>query len=154
MCRTMPGGQVPEDRCTWGDDQFGPPWGWRAHQMDVGMADAGQGLWWAHAQRREERPHQDVLTETMAYGDQPLTVGRWPSGSGRHQDRMDDFQGVWQHVRLDWHVWQVVGALGGATSCSADGYWALKGPTSPFRGLTPCIFCSFWHLACKKWQII
>jgi hypothetical protein len=20
MCRTMPGGQVPEDRCTWGDD--------------------------------------------------------------------------------------------------------------------------------------
>ena len=50
---------------------------------------------------------------------------------------MDDFWDVWQHVGLDWHVGQVAEALGGATSCSFDGYRALKGPTSPFRGLTP-----------------
>jgi hypothetical protein len=38
-------------------------------------------------------------------------------------------------TRLIGHVGQVVGAPGGATFCSLDGYHALKGPTSPLKGL-------------------
>ena len=30
------------DRYTWGDDQFGPPWGQRAHQMDVETPSGGR----------------------------------------------------------------------------------------------------------------
>jgi hypothetical protein len=60
---------------------------------------------------------------------------------------MDDFWDVWQHVGLDWHVGQVAEALGGATSCSFDGYYALKGPTSPLKGLDALIFSSFWHFS-------
>jgi hypothetical protein len=45
--------------------------------MDVGMAEAGQPFVTSPCtEREEERPHQDVLAETMAYGDQPLAVGR------------------------------------------------------------------------------
>ena len=40
MCRTMPDGHL--DRYTWGDDQFGPPWGLRAHQMDVETPSGGR----------------------------------------------------------------------------------------------------------------
>jgi hypothetical protein len=54
--------------------------------MDVGMAEAGQ-LCDEPVHREEEgRPHRDVVAETMAYGDQPLTDGtltwliRTPSG--------------------------------------------------------------------------
>jgi hypothetical protein len=50
------------------------------------MAEAGQ-LCDEPVHREEEgRPHQDVVAETMAYGDQPLTEGtltwliRTPSG--------------------------------------------------------------------------
>jgi hypothetical protein len=60
---------------------------------------------------------------------------------------MDDFWDVWQHVSLDWHVGQVAEALGGATSCSFDGYYALRGPTSPLKGLDALIFSSFWHFS-------
>ena len=42
--------------------------------MDVGMAEAGQYCD-EPVHREEGRPHQDVLTETMAYGDQPLIDG-------------------------------------------------------------------------------
>jgi hypothetical protein len=38
---------------------------------------------------------------------------------------------------LVWHVWHDAGGPGGATFHSFGGYHALRGPTSPFRGLTP-----------------
>jgi hypothetical protein len=44
--------------------------------MDVGMAEAGQPCDEPMHREEEERPHQDVLAETMACGDQPLAVGR------------------------------------------------------------------------------
>ena len=44
--------------------------------MDVGMAEAGQPCDEPMHREEEERPHQDVLAETMTYGDQPLAVGR------------------------------------------------------------------------------
>ena len=43
--------------------------------MDVGMAEAGQSCDEPVHREEEGRPHQDVLTETIAYGDQPLTDG-------------------------------------------------------------------------------
>ena len=43
--------------------------------MDVGMAEAGQSCDDPMHEEEEGRPHQDVLTETIAYGDQPLTDG-------------------------------------------------------------------------------
>ena len=54
--------------------------------MDVGMAEAGQSCDEPVHREEEGRLHQDVLAETMAYGDQPLTDGtltwliRMPSG--------------------------------------------------------------------------
>jgi hypothetical protein len=44
--------------------------------MDVGMAEAGQPYDEPIHREEEGCPHQDVLTETMACGDQPLTGGR------------------------------------------------------------------------------
>ena len=44
--------------------------------MDVGMAEAGQLCDEPMHREEEGRPHQDVLAETMAYGDQPLAVRR------------------------------------------------------------------------------
>ena len=43
--------------------------------MDVGMAEAGQPCDEPVHREEEGCPHQDVLAETMAYGDQPLTDG-------------------------------------------------------------------------------
>jgi hypothetical protein len=43
--------------------------------MDVGMAEAGQSCDEPVHREEEGRPHQDVLAETIAYGDQPLTDG-------------------------------------------------------------------------------
>jgi hypothetical protein len=43
--------------------------------MDVGMAEAGQSCDEPVHKEEEGRLHQDVLAETMAYGDQPLTDG-------------------------------------------------------------------------------
>jgi hypothetical protein len=43
--------------------------------MDVGMAEAGQSCDEPVHGEEEGRLHQDVLAETMAYGDQPLTDG-------------------------------------------------------------------------------
>jgi hypothetical protein len=43
--------------------------------MDVGMAEAGQSCDEPVHREEEGRLHQDVLAETMAYGDQPLTDG-------------------------------------------------------------------------------
>jgi hypothetical protein len=51
--------------------------------MDVGMAEAGQSCDKPVHREEEGRPHQDVLAETIAYGDQPLTDGtliRTPPG--------------------------------------------------------------------------
>ena len=48
---------------------------------------------------------------------------------------------------LVWHVWHDAGAPGGATFCSLGGYYALKGPASPSKGLDALIFCSFWHFS-------
>ena len=42
--------------------------------MDVGMAEAGQSCD-EPVHREEGRLHQDVLAETIAYGDQRLTDG-------------------------------------------------------------------------------
>jgi hypothetical protein len=42
---------------------------------------------------------------------------------------------MWHRARLLGHVGQIAGAPGGATFCSLDGYHALKGPTSPLKGL-------------------
>jgi len=44
--------------------------------MVVGMAEARQSCDEPLHKEEEGRPHQDVLAETMAYGDQPLAVGR------------------------------------------------------------------------------
>jgi hypothetical protein len=44
--------------------------------MDAGMAEAGQPCDEPVSREEEGCPHQDVLAETMAYGDQPLTSGR------------------------------------------------------------------------------
>ena len=43
--------------------------------MDVGMAEAGQSCDEPVHREEEGRFHQDVLAETIAYGDQPLTDG-------------------------------------------------------------------------------
>jgi hypothetical protein len=43
--------------------------------MDVGMAEAGQSCDEPVHREEEGCLHQDVLAETMAYGDQPLTDG-------------------------------------------------------------------------------
>jgi hypothetical protein len=43
--------------------------------MDVGMAEAGQSCDEPVHREEEGRLHQDVLAETIAYGDQPLTDG-------------------------------------------------------------------------------
>jgi hypothetical protein len=43
--------------------------------MDVGMAEAGQTCDEPVHREEEGRLHQDVLAETIAYGDQPLTDG-------------------------------------------------------------------------------
>jgi hypothetical protein len=43
--------------------------------MDVGMLEAGQSCDEPVHREEEGRLHQDVLAETMAYGDQPLTDG-------------------------------------------------------------------------------
>ena len=43
--------------------------------MDVGMAEPGQSCDEPVHREEEGRLHQDVLAETMAYGDQPLTDG-------------------------------------------------------------------------------
>jgi hypothetical protein len=73
--------------------------------MDVGMAEAGQSCDEPVHREEEGRPHQDVLAETMAYGDQPLTDGTltivdqdatragWTTSRARGS-----------HVGLVWHV--------------------------------------------------
>jgi hypothetical protein len=43
--------------------------------MDFGMAEAGQSCDEPVHREEEGRPHQDILAE-MAYGDQPLQMGR------------------------------------------------------------------------------
>jgi hypothetical protein len=43
--------------------------------MDVGMAEAGQSCDEPVHREEERHLHQDVLAETIAYGDQPLTDG-------------------------------------------------------------------------------
>ena len=43
--------------------------------MDVGMAEEGQRCDEPMHGEEEGCPHQDVLTETIAYGDQPLADG-------------------------------------------------------------------------------
>jgi hypothetical protein len=43
--------------------------------MDVGMAEAGQSCDEPIHREEEGRLHQDVLAETIACGDQPLTDG-------------------------------------------------------------------------------
>jgi hypothetical protein len=43
--------------------------------MDVGMAEAGQSCDEPVHREEEGRLHQDILAETIAYGDQPLTDG-------------------------------------------------------------------------------
>ena len=45
--------------------------------MVAGMAEAGQSCDEPLHGQEEGRPHQDVLAETIAYGDQPLTDGTW-----------------------------------------------------------------------------
>ena len=47
------------------------------------------------------------------------------------QGSLDDFWSMWQRAGLLWHVWQVAGVPGGATSCSMDDDYAPTGPTSP-----------------------
>jgi hypothetical protein len=73
--------------------------------MDVGMAEAGQSCDEPVHREEEGRPHQDVLAETIAYGDQPLTDGTltivdqdatragWTTSRARGS-----------HVGLVWHV--------------------------------------------------
>jgi hypothetical protein len=115
--------------------------------MDVGMAEAGQSCDEPLHREEEGRPHQDVLAEILAYGDQPLADGTLTlMDQDATQGSLDDFWSMWQRAGLLWHVWQVAGAPGGATSCSVDGDYALTGPTSPFRGLTSLI-SSFWHFS-------
>jgi hypothetical protein len=86
----------------------------------------------------EERPHQDVFG---------IDCGLWGSAPGRWTWTMMDrtppvmigrFPGhVAALIWLVWHVWHDAGAPGGATFHSFGVYHALRGPTSPFRGLTP-----------------
>ena len=134
MCRTMPGGQVPEDRCTWGDDQFGPPWGWRAHQMVAGMAEIGQRCDKPMHEKEEGHPTQDTLAEPGLGG---ITYYRWDVcfwWTGHHLRQLDVVWSVWQCAGVIWHVWQLGGALEGPTFCFLDVELAQKGPTSPSEG--------------------
>jgi hypothetical protein len=73
--------------------------------MDVGMAEAGQSCDEPVHREEEGRLHQDVLAETIAYGDQPLdrwdvdivdqdaTRAGWTTSRARGS-----------HVGLVWHV--------------------------------------------------
>jgi hypothetical protein len=56
----------------------------------------------------------------------------------------------WQCAGLLGTRVQVAGAPGGPTSGLLDDDIALKGPTSPFRGLTPHFSAHFGILACKS----
>jgi len=100
-------------------------------------------LWRARTQRRRRTPssgrfgRDHGLWGSAPYRwdvdtvDQDATRAGWMTSRARGS-----------HVGLVWHVWQAAGAPGRATFCLLDGYYALKGPTSPFRGLTPWFFCS------------
>ena len=81
--------------------------------------------------KTEGRSHPDTLAEIDLGG---ITPCRWDDGfDGQDvtQGRLDDFWSMWQRAGLLWHVWQVAGAPGGATSCSVDDDYAPTGPTSP-----------------------
>jgi hypothetical protein len=67
----------------------------------------------------------------LAYGDQPLADGTLTLMIRTPPGQLDDFWSMWQRAGLLWHVWQVAGAPGGATSCSVDDDYAPTGPTSP-----------------------
>jgi hypothetical protein len=73
--------------------------------MDVGMAEAGQSCDEPIHREEEGRLHQDVLAETMAYGDQPLTDGTFDTVD------QDATRAGWttsrargSHVGLVWHM--------------------------------------------------
>ena len=72
--------------------------------MDVGMAEAGQPC--DEPEHREEGggPHQDVLAETMAYGDQPLTGGRDTVDQDATRAGWTSSRARGSHVGLVWHV--------------------------------------------------
>ena len=90
---------------------------------------------------------RDALIRTFWHrswlvGISPWQMGRGPWWTGHHQWCWTTSRACGSHDGLDGHVWHVAGAPGGATFCSLDGYCALKGPTSPLRGLTSLFFCS------------
>jgi hypothetical protein len=86
----------------------------------------------------EERPHQDVFgIDCGLWGSAP---SRWTwamMDAGRHQSCWTISRARGSFLRLVWHMWDDAGAPGGATFSSFGVYHALRGPTSPFRGLTP-----------------
>jgi hypothetical protein len=51
------------DRYTWGDDQFRPPWGLRAHQMDVETPTRGKDRTEGFAQERRRTSCRGTPTE-------------------------------------------------------------------------------------------
>jgi hypothetical protein len=118
--------------------------------MDVGMAEAGQSC-----DEPLHREKKDALIRTFwqrpGYGDQPLC--RWDV------DLVDQdaTRAGWTTSRACGSVLGLFGTCDrllepqeGATFCSLDGYYALKGPTSPLRGLTPSFLAHFGILACKS----
>ena len=89
---------------------------------------------------------RDALIRTFWHrswlmGINPWQMGHGPWWTGRHQWCWTTSRARGSLVRLVWHVWHDAGAPGGATFFSFGGYHALRGPTSPFRGLTSLYFC-------------
>jgi hypothetical protein len=72
--------------------------------MDVGMAEAGQPCDEPVHREEEGRPHQDVLAETMAYGDQPLTGGCDTVDQDAARAGWTSSRARGSHVGLVWHV--------------------------------------------------
>jgi hypothetical protein len=52
------------DWYTWGDDQFGPPWGWRDHQVDAETPSGGKDKTWID-QGLCTREEEDVPPEAV-----------------------------------------------------------------------------------------
>jgi hypothetical protein len=80
MCRIMPDRKVPMEKYTWGDDQFGPPWGCRAHQMDVETPTRGIDRTEGFAPERRRIFCRGTLADLDLGGLSPF---QWNVGLGR-----------------------------------------------------------------------
>jgi hypothetical protein len=88
-------------------------------------------------ERKRNALIRTFLALIVAYGDQPLADGVDHDGQDATSDDWTISRAHGSFDSLVWHVWHDAGGPGGATFHSFGVCHALRGPTSPFRGLTP-----------------